>query len=300
MLTKSDSLFRLLAPYKAQIEQNINSQIDSFGPDSRLKEACAYALTNGGKRFRPALVLIIAKALGQGADASMAALAVEFFHTASLIADDLPCMDNDDFRRNRPSVHKVFGESTALLATYALIAAGYNGLAKNAQQIGQSALPFASRSHELCTLAVENVSFNTGILGATGGQFLDLDPPDLSLDTLRDVIFKKTVSLFEISFVLGWLFGGGAIDKLNLVKKSAAHFGMAFQIADDLNDMAQDQTNKRLINMANVYGPEQAVKMFHEEVSQFQETLKNLKLNLDELNFLIDWLKTLLESYIPK
>jgi geranylgeranyl diphosphate synthase type II len=293
MLVKSDSFLDLLAPYKTLIEKQIQSFIETFHSHTKLSEACAYALTNGGKRFRPALVFILAKALRKGADVSMAALGVELFHTASLIADDLPCMDNDDFRRNQPAVHKLYGESTALLASYALIAAGYNCLTTNARLIEKSALPFASQSAQICMLAIENVSYNTGILGATGGQFLDLNPPDLTLKTLQEVILKKTVTLFEISFVLGWLFGGGNVDQLNLVKKASAHFGMAFQIADDLQDMAQDRANQRLVNLANVYGKEEAMKRFDQEIEQFEEMICQLHLHSEELQALVFWLKKL-------
>lgn len=118
-----------------------------------------------GKRLRPILVLMIADALGLGADVMPAALSVEFFHTASLIADDLPCMDNDDLRRERPSLHKVFGESVAILASYALIAEGYGAIARNGQNCPASAV--------ICLEAVRRAA---GIRGATHGQFLDLSP----------------------------------------------------------------------------------------------------------------------------
>jgi geranylgeranyl diphosphate synthase type II len=280
------SFAQILGPYKQLIEQRLQENVEQLGPKSPLRDACEYALLNGGKRFRPALVLMIAKALGHEVDVLQAAMGIEFFHTASLIADDLPCMDNDDERRNKPTVHRVYGESIALLATYALISAGYGCLAKNAQLIKHSSHPFAHQSHHLCVLALENAIYNTGLHGATGGQFLDLSPPNLSLSLLREVIHKKTVTLFEISFVLGWLFGGGDLAKLDLVKKSAAHFGMAFQIADDLDDMAQDLAHQHSLNIANVLGKEQAKAMFHEEMQQFDQLLQELNLDQGDLQAL--------------
>ncbi|CUI15641.1 geranyltranstransferase [Candidatus Protochlamydia naegleriophila] len=280
------SFSSILEPYKRQIEELIQANIATLGSKTLLRDACEYALLNGGKRFRPALVLMIAKALNFQVDVSQAALGVEYFHTASLIADDLPCMDNDDERRNKPALHKVYGESVALLATYALIAAGYQCLARNAASLAGSAHPFANQSDRLCVLALENATHNTGILGATGGQFLDLTPPDLSLSTLREVIDKKTVTLFEISFVFGWIFGGGDLEQLPLVKKSAAHFGMAFQVADDLGDMAQDLSHEHTMNFANVYGKDSAVALFHEEIEQFKQTLQELSLSSEELQAL--------------
>lgn len=287
MMQTQISFASILEPYKQLIEQKLRENIEQLGAKSPLRDACEYALLNGGKRFRPALVFMIANALGYEADVSQAAMGIEFFHTASLIADDLPCMDNDDERRNKPATHRIYGESVALLATYALIAAGYACLAKNAHAIKESMHPFADQSDRLCILALENATYNTGLRGATGGQFLDLAPLNLSLDLVQEVIQKKTVTLFEISFVLGWLFGGGNLAQLELVKKSAVHFGMAFQIADDLDDMDQDLEHSHNLNIANILGKERAKQMFHEEIKQFNQTLTDLKLNNGDLQALI-------------
>ncbi len=280
----------ILDPYKICVERALKVHVDQLGPKSPLRDACEYALLNGGKRFRPALVLMIAKVLGFGVDVTQAAMGIEFFHTASLIADDLPCMDNDEMRRNQPTTHRIFGESTALLATYALISAGYACLAKNSVAIRNSRHPFAHQSDHICLLALENASYNTGLFGATGGQYLDLSPPSLSQDVVREVLQKKTVTLFEISFVFGWLFGGGDVDLLPVVKQGAAHFGMAFQIADDLDDMDQDQANNHPLNFANVFGKQEAMAMFHEEITSFRSILKELHLEGNELELLIDCL----------
>jgi geranylgeranyl diphosphate synthase type II len=273
------SFTEFLQPYIKSIEEKIRQEISNLGPKNSVRDACEYALLNGGKRFRPALALMIADALGYGMDVFQAALGIEYFHTASLIADDLPCMDNDDERRNKPSVHRIYGETTALLATYALISAGYACIAKNANSIKLTPHPYAFKSDYLCVLALENAAYNTGLYGATGGQFLDLYPKDNSRDVLLDSIRKKTVTLFEISFVFGWLFGGGDPTRLNLVKQSAAHFGMAFQIADDIDDREQDLINSRSINTANLFGVDLAEKMFHEELSSFYLTLAQLQLD---------------------
>ena len=266
----------VLTPYLNPVNKAILEQIPLLGPKTILRDACEYALASGGKRFRPCLVFMMANALGFGADVTFAALSIEFFHTASLIADDLPAMDDDDQRRGLLSVHKKFGEPVALLASYTLIAAGYEYIAKNTRVIQQSGLPFSDRSDHLCFLALENATYNTGLMGATGGQFLDVYPSNLSLSSLREVIHKKTSSLFEIAFVFGWLFGGGEPSRLPLVKQAASHFGLAFQIADDLGDMAQDLKNNRQVNVANVFGEEVARKMFHEEHHRFLLIIKEL------------------------
>lgn len=276
-------LKQILEQYRLNIDDLILQSIPDLGEKNKLRDACEYALLNGGKRFRPALVLMVANALENTLDLSSAALAIEYFHTASLIADDLPCMDNDDERRNRPSLHIAFDEATALMASYALISAGYGCLAKNARLLAKTNLPYASKADRICTLAVENVSFNTGLFGASGGQFLDLHPPDLSFKTLCEIAHKKTASLFEISFVLGWLYGGGDLDKIPLVKQTAHHYGMAFQIADDLSDMQQDLLHGCAINMAIAVGEERAKQLVKEELAIYIKLLEELKINSSEL-----------------
>lgn len=285
-MAQKAALIQILAPYKTKIEERIHEAINDLGKKTPLRDACEYALKNGGKRFRPILVLMIAKGLGLGVDVSLAALGVEFFHTASLIADDLPCMDNDDMRRDKPSLHRAYNEPTALLSSYALIASGYGYLAKNGDLIKQEGE--GGFGWERLTTVLECATETTGIFGASGGQYLDLFPPDLSKKTLREVIFKKTVSLFELSFVIGWVFGGGAMEKLDAVKRAAGHFGFAFQIADDIGDAAQDATNNRKVNMATVCGVDIAKKMVWEEISHFKETLKELDFNSVELESLAD------------
>jgi len=262
------SYIDILLPYRERIENQIQQHISSLGPKTLLRDACEYALMNGGKRFRPALVYMVADALDKGLDPSYSALAIEYFHCASLVVDDLPCMDNDDVRRGQPATHKKFGESTALLVSYALIAAGYEAIAKNSE----------SFSGDVCRLAVECASYNTGLAGATGGQYLDVYPKDLSLEALREVLQKKTVSLFEISFVFGWLYGGGNQKELNQIKKAAEHFGMAFQIADDLGDQEQDTKNGRLVNFAVVFGETQAKELLKQEITAFLQIWKDLGL----------------------
>jgi geranylgeranyl diphosphate synthase type II len=286
----------ILKPYKESVESSIRENIKGMGQQTPLVDACEYALLNGGKRFRPALVLMIADALGYRDSVLEAALAIEYFHTASLIADDLPCMDDDEERRNRPSVHKVYGETIALLASYGLIAEGYQAIANNGETIRKANLPFSANSDHISILALKNATLNTGLLGATGGQFLDMYPPDFSLQTIREMIKKKTVSLFEVAFVFGWLFAGGHPQLLDLVKQAAFHFGMAFQIADDLEDIAQDTARQCQVNIAMILGFEGAKKMFHEEIEAFRQVFIELKLLTPPFVQIIDLLHYQIES----
>lgn len=285
-LSTQTQIGQLLQKYQTAVEEKISSAIPRLGPPGVLREACAYALTSGGKRFRPALVLMIADAVGRGGDASDAALAIEFFHTASLIADDLPCMDNDDERRNKPSLHRAFGETTALLTSYALIAAGYQCLADNTATLRASPLGQTVDAGIACQLALENASYNTGLNGAAGGQQMDLFPAETTLERVKEVIQKKTISLFEVSFVFGWLFGGGDPNKLEMVKKAAFHLGLAFQVADDIEDIEQDASHGYALNMAILLGKEAAESLVDKELSTYFHTLKELRLLTPQLQAL--------------
>ncbi len=264
--------------HRDQIEQAIARSITGFGEKTKLRDACEYALTNSGKRYRPLIVLLVSEALGHGLNVYEAALSVEFFHTASLIADDLPCMDNDDERRDKPSLHKVYGETIALLSSYALITAAFEKIYKASATMAQSGPPFSHFSDRVCTIALENATYCSGILGATGGQFLDLFPPNINLETVKQVIYKKTVTLFEVAFIFGWIIGGGDLRELDRVKKIAYHFGMAFQTADDIGDLLQDEKKQRDISIARHIGKERALLFFDEQIRFLQTDLEDLGL----------------------
>jgi len=279
--------------HRDKIEQEIAKSILSLGEKTKLRDACEYALKSGGKRFRPLLVLLVAEALDNNLSVLDAALSVEFFHTASLIVDDLPSMDNEEERRNQPTLHKIYGESIALLSSYALICAAFEKIHTNTMKMREASSPFRETADAAGVLALENATRCAGISGATGGQFYDIFPPNLTLETLRQVIYQKTVTLFEVSFVFGWLFGGGDSYRLEQVKKSAYHFGMAFQIADDLGDLAQDEKNQREINLAKHIGKERAYSVFEEELKFFKITLMELGLDTPSFKKMCDMLQQL-------
>ena len=264
-----------LEDYRRKFEKELSLSIERFGEKSRLRDACEYALVCGGKRLRPIIVMMIADALSNGLDVMPAALGVEFFHTASLIADDLPCMDNDDIRRNRPSLHKAFGEATAILASYTLIAEGYGGIHLNGERMKEDGR-FGSMANDASLLCLAAATRCAGIQGATNGQFLDLFPPDATWETILKVIVQKTVTLFEISFYFGWLFGGGSLSRLEDLRMCAFHLGMAFQIADDLDDDRQD--GETGVNTATLLGKEKAISLFEREIASFRSSLERLDL----------------------
>ena len=120
---------------------------------------------------------------------------------------------------------------------------------------------------------------------------MDIFPPDLTMPTLCEAIHKKTVSLFEVSFVSGWLFGGGDPAKIPLVKKAASHFGTAFQVADDIDDVEQDIQNERLVNVAARFGQKEAQKLVREQIKLYKQTLTDLGITLPDLVNLTDTFK---------
>ncbi len=281
--------------HRDKIEQEIAKSILGLGEKTKLRDACEYALKSGGKRFRPLLVMLIAEGLGNGLNVLDAALSVEFFHTASLIVDDLPAMDNEEERRNQPTVHKIYGDSIALLASYALICAAFEKIHRSTIKMREAGSPYQEMADSAGILALEYATHCAGISGATGGQFFDLFPPNLTLETLRQIIYKKTVTLFEVSFIFGWLFGGGDPLRLDHVKKSAYHFGMAFQAADDMGDLAQDEKNQREINLAKHIGKDRALAVFEEELKLFKITLMELGLDTPSFKKMCDMLHQLAE-----
>lgn len=191
-------------------------------------EAMRYSISNGGKRLRPVLCLEFAKACGADRyDALDFACAVEFVHTYSLIHDDLPCMDNDDMRRGKPSCHKQFGEAVALLAGDALLTQAF-------QIISGSSLD-DSKIASACALLAQN----SGVSGMVGGQVIDLkyesQTPDMK--QILAVHRLKTGALIAAACLLGCIAAGADENKIAAASAYAYNLGVAFQIKDDILDV---------------------------------------------------------------
>lgn len=191
-------------------------------------EAMKYSLVNGGKRLRPVLCLEFAKACGGDRfDALDFACAVEYIHTYSLIHDDLPCMDDDDMRRGKPSCHKQFGEATALLAGDALLTHAFQIVA--GAELDDSKIALA------CGLLAQNA----GVQGMVGGQVIDLkyesESPDLR--QLLSVHRLKTGALISAACLLGCIAAGADDKKIAAASAYAYDLGVAFQIKDDILDV---------------------------------------------------------------
>lgn len=191
-------------------------------------EAMKYSLLNGGKRLRPVFCLEFAKMCScDRKDALDFACAVEYIHTYSLIHDDLPCMDDDDYRRGKPSCHKKFGEATALLAGDGLLTQAF-------QIIGDCDLSDSKK-----VLATRLLAQNSGVSGMIGGQVIDLkyesETPDLK--QLLSVHRLKTGALISAACLLGCIAAGADNDKISAASRFAYNLGIAFQIKDDILDV---------------------------------------------------------------
>lgn len=194
--------------------------------------AMKYSLVNGGKRLRPVLVIEFCKACGGTlSDALPFACAIEYIHTYSLIHDDLPCMDNDDMRRGKPSCHKMFGEATALLAGDALLTHAFEIAAS-------SDLP-----GDRVNAAVSLLAQNAGVGGMIGGQVLDLmyEKYQAELSEIITVHKLKTGALISAACILGCIAAGASEKKISSASRFAYNLGIAFQIKDDLLDVFGDE-----------------------------------------------------------
>ena len=200
--------------------------------DARLAESMEYSLTAGGKRLRPILLMAAADAAGgHGEDYLTSACAVEMIHTYSLIHDDLPAMDDDDYRRGKLTNHKVYGAGLATLAGDALLTMAFELLAR------QQGVPA-----ETMLRVVREISEAAGANGMVGGQALDLasEGKRIDMDTLRRMHMAKTGALFRVSVRSGAILGGADEAQLAALTEYAEAFGLAFQITDDILDVTGD------------------------------------------------------------
>lgn len=197
---------------------------------ARIHEAMRYALLGGGKRLRPVLTLAAADLFGAKHDALPAAVAIECIHTYSLVHDDLPCMDNDDLRRGRPTTHKQFDEATALLAGDALLTLAF-------QLVGRHypAAPGHALTREIADAA--------GSERLIGGQMADLlaeKKADATAAELEFIHLNKTAAMIVVSLVAGGLCGGATEAQRATLRTVGRHLGLAFQIVDDILDATAD------------------------------------------------------------
>ena len=221
----------VMAEYQKTVEDYLKTLFTDDAPQKQLFDAMRYSLLAGGKRIRPILTLEFCRVCGGDMEKAMPfAAAIEMVHTYSLIHDDLPCMDNDDYRRGRLTNHKVFGEANAVLAGDALLTAAFGSLAK-------AELP----ADRICK-AVALLSKRAGECGMVGGQVLDLAGEQLVLteEEIYNVHRLKTGALISAACQLGVIAAGGSPAQQQAAADYAASLGLAFQIEDDILDVVGD------------------------------------------------------------
>jgi geranylgeranyl diphosphate synthase type II len=221
--------------YREYIERYLSDFYARFHdePQKLLFDAMEYSLLAGGKRLRPIFAFDFCRMCGGDWQAAAPfAAAVEMIHTYSLIHDDLPCMDNDDFRRGRPTNHKVYGEGMAVLAGDALLTDAFMSAAS-------AKLP---KPEDMST-AIALLAECAGSLGMVGGQVLDIrsEERELSEEEVLAIQSRKTGALIRAACCLGAIAGGANEEQLDAAAQFAAGLGLAFQIRDDMLDVIGTQ-----------------------------------------------------------
>ena len=267
----------IIQQLQQDVALHLTQLIEKRASDARLKEAMLYAVQSGGKRIRPLLTLAVGSAGTSSNEAELdLACALEMVHTYSLIHDDLPGMDDDDLRRGRPTVHKAFDEATAILAGDALLTLAFE-VAANANL----------EAHQLVE-AVKILSTASGMSGMISGQMKDIASEDvtITLEQMKGIHREKTGELLLAAVRLGNLFIDDAKMKEAFVSY-ATHFGLAFQIQNDLQDVCwtSEQTGKETGKDSelskNTYpsllGVEGAKDALASEISSCKRTLEEVE-----------------------
>lgn len=214
--------------YLTTISKEVESKFDEYLPSEkerpcRLHEAMRYSMFAGGKRLRPALVRAAFDLFqGKGESVWYAMSALEMLHTFSLIHDDLPCVDNDDFRRGKPTSHKQFGEATAVLAGDALCILAFELMGKTGS-----------------ARAIEVLAHLLGTFGMIGGEMTDIECEGKSVDleVVDYIHYHKTAALIEASLEVGAILAGASDKDVDIIRRYGRSIGLAFQIVDDILDI---------------------------------------------------------------
>ena len=285
--------------YSSLIEENLYRYFKESLPQYKtLFDSMEYSVKNGGKRVRPLLTLLFYNACGKDdvLKAMPMAEAVEFIHTYSLIHDDLPCMDNDDFRRGKPSNHKVYGETTALLAGDGLLTAAF-------ERISVWSLA-GLYDAEIAVKAIHELSVYAGARGMIGGQIIDIaneNNPDADYETLQLMDNLKTGCLISVACALGCIVAGASNDLINSAKVFGEKLGLAFQIKDDILDVTSsleklgkmtgsDKENNKstYVTLLGIEKCEELVKELTNEALESLNAFPNNKLIKEYADYLAD------------
>lgn len=269
--------------YAVEVDQWIenyfqNSQLGVNRSILELKKSMAYSASNGGKRFRPVMSLLIADLFQVSHQVVMPfAVAVEFIHTYSLIHDDLPCMDNDDFRRGQPTNHKVFGEAIALLAGDALLTESFTIISQEFE------------NPSLVKSLFQLLGTAAGTHGMVGGQAIDLaaEGKDLQLEQMTELHLLKTGAMIRVAAEGAAVIAGAHDHQRILIKDYAEKLGLAFQIADDILDFHEkNQTQRSFVGLLGLEGSQAYLQDISNEA---KDSIQKLGLNTAHLEYLIDF-----------
>jgi len=270
----------------------IDKALDEYLPPeentpSIVHKAMRYSVFGGGKRIRPILTLATAELFGRDTESVIkTACGIELIHTFSLIHDDLPSIDNDDFRRGKPSNHKVFGEAIAILAGDALLVSGFDLIIKNME---------VKEIKKLSILKViKETSFYTGTENMLGGEVEDitLGDEDIAKEYLVNLYMKKTASLICLSIRAGAILSGANQKQLKALTKYGENIGLAFQIVDDMLDIMKDQRDTGKPNYANKFGMKESKCESERLIKEAKDSLKIFNSKAETLKSLADYLLT--------
>ncbi|WP_412056544.1 polyprenyl synthetase family protein [Bacillus pumilus] len=288
----TSNLNEFLTTRKQAIEDYLFTYVQELTIPEDLKSSMLYSLKAGGKRLRPVLVLALLNAYGKNEeDGIPVGCAVEMIHTYSLIHDDLPCMDDDDLRRGKPTNHKVYGEATAVLAGDALLTESFRLITS---QLSSS----VSAVKKL--RIVDELVKSAGALGMVGGQFDDMEAEQkqVSLAELESIHARKTGKLLTFSVAAGAMLAGASDDDIEKLREFSYHIGIAFQIRDDILDLegSEEKIGKRVgsdtANEKSTYPSlltlSGAKEKLHEHITRAKEIVSNLQLEQQLLHDLCD------------
>ena len=263
--------------------------------DENLMRAMEYSLMAGGKRLRPILLMAAADAIDNSGEKFITvADALEMIHTYSLIHDDLPAMDDDDYRRGKLTNHKVFGEATAILAGDALLTLAFEVVLR------QRDVP-----PEILLTVLKEISIAAGVAGMVGGQAIDLrsEGVQINFETLKLMHSGKTGALFKAAIRSGAILAQASEEKLNALTRYAENFGLAFQITDDILDVTGDEK----ILGKPIGSDEKNLKSTYVSLTSLDEAKRLAKVTVDEaLNALeifgneADFLRELVQYLISR
>ena len=268
----------------------IDKYLDEYLPQeekspSIIHKAIRYSVFGGGKRIRPILTLATAELFGRDAESVLkAACGIELIHTFSLIHDDLPCIDNDDFRRGRPSNHKVFGEAIALLAGDALLVSGFDLIIRNSE--------VKEIKKQSILKLIKETSFYIGTENMLGGQVEDITAKneDITEADLVNLYMKKTAALICLSIRAGAILSGAKQRQLKALTKYGENIGLAFQIIDDMLDIMQDQRDVGKPTYANKFGIKESKSECERLIKEAKDSLKIFNQKAETLKSLADYL----------